>query len=269
MMLSVCCQLKTTTMKCKVAGCYARCRLDGSCSSSSCSLYRKSKRSLLNNWVRKAKAFLKTPSPESVKNKRLRKRLVVKQRPPHSPPADAILSDFASPAALESSAAAGSPEESHYNVINITASSSSASIDEEREAIKDAIMEDNGLVPEDHFSTLRNFFEFGSMTEPGSEGTLQGMVARVASVYPKVCSEVGEPRALAVYSNISGILQKLPQHSLFLPSRVYVAALFYLAWEMAGSWDGDSVGPAIIRSAPQKDVVAGVCTLMNLMNNKS
>ena len=247
--------------------CNARCRLDGS-SLSSCSLYRPSKRTLLNAWVRKARAFFKTPSPTTAKKsvKKIRRRFCGKQAPApptHSPPADAIL-DFGSP----SDAAAELPECPGFTVILGNSSSSVPESVDDREAIKDAIM-DACWVPEARFSSLNNFFKFGSLRNDDpqalKEGTLQCVVARVALEFPKVCTEVGEPRALAVYGNISDIFQKLSPVSLFFPSQTYVAASFYLGWELAGSWASDSDGPAIIRSAPQKDVVAVVYMLMNLM----
>lgn len=150
-----------------------------------------------------------------------------------------------------------------------SSSSVSESIDDGG-TIKDAIM-DACLVPEARFSSLKNFFKFCSLHDDGpqslKEGTFERVVARVALEFPKVCTEVGEPRALAVYSAISGIFQKISPGSLFFPSRTYVAASFYLGWELAGSWDSDSDGPAIMRSAPQKDVVAGVYSLMNMMKH--
>ena len=256
---------------CGLPDCKTRCRSDGSCSSSSCLLYRPSKRTLVRAWMQKARAFLKTPSPTPVKKsckKKIRRRLCSKQAPaptPHSQPAIPI-TDFGSP----SDAAAELPECPGATVISGNSSSSVSESIDDRETIKDAIM-DACLVPEARFSSLNNFFKFGSMhnDDPQAlkEGTFQRVVARVALEFPQVCTEVGEPRALAVYSNISGIFQKISPDSWFFPSRTYIAAIFYLGWELAGSWDSDSDGPAIIRSAPQKDVVAGVYTLINLMKH--
>lgn len=121
------------------------------------------------------------------------------------------------------------------------------------------------LVREKTVGTQNCFLHFRTATfEPSSfnNGTLKYLSALVAHHYSVEVAALGEPRALALYSTISGILQKLPADAMFTPAESFLAALFYIAWELAGT---ASAEPAIIRSAPKKDVMACVFKLMNYM----
>ena len=139
-------------------------------------------------------------------------------------------------------------------------------MDDEAEALKDAV-EQCILVPEvDNAHDLCTFFDFATMRESPRHhkpGSLESVTARVAFHFQALVLEVGEPRAMAVYSSISGILQKVPSADIFLPTDAFVAALFYLGWELAGSWEG--VEPAIIKSAPHQQVVDAVYAFMSYM----
>ena len=121
------------------------------------------------------------------------------------------------------------------------------------------------LVPEIKVGMLSCFFQFRTATfEPCSfkTGTLKYLSALVAYRYSMEVAALGEPRALALYSIISGILQKLPADATFMPAESFLAALFYIAWELAGT---ASAEPAVIRSAPRAVVMDCVFTLMNYM----
>ena len=156
-----------------------------------------------------------------------------------------------------------------------TTAISSSSSSQECDDIQNAIIDLAASVPENRFDTLQNFFQFEpilarfDLSSLRKEGSLQWLAATTGLEYSSVCKQVGEPRALQVYSNISAILQKQPPDVVFQPGKTYVVALLYLGWELAGSWGADSNGPSILRSVPHKEVLAGVCVLMNHMGRRS
>ena len=200
------------------------------------------------------------------------RRLVVKQRPPSALSMEPSSAPVAGVAVIDESSPAPAVSNLPAAAIDIgkarsdMAMSSASTLVDDNEALKDA-MEQCVLVSEaDNVRSLRNFFDFATMLDAPrryNSGTLELVAARVALQFQSLVAEVGEPRALAVYSSISGILQKVPSQDVFLPTQAFVAALFYLGWELAGSWEGNE--PAIIRSAPRQQVVDAVYTLMSYM----
>ena len=195
------------------------------------------------------------------------RRLVVKQRPPSALSMEPSSAPVAGVAVIDESSPAPAVSNLPAAAIDIgkarsdMAMSSASTLVDDNEALKDA-MEQCVLVSEaDNVRSLRNFFDFATMLDAPrryNSGTLELVAARVALQFQSLVAEVGEPRALAVYSSISGILQKVPSQDVFLPPQA-----FYLGWELAGSWEGNE--PAIIRSAPRQQVVDAVYTLMSYM----
>lgn len=199
------------------------------------------------------------------------RRLVVKQPPPSALSVEPSSVPVAGVAVMPAPAPAVSnlPAAVAIDIGKVrsdTAMSSASSLVDDNEVLKDAI-EQCFLVPEaGDVRSLRNFFDFATMLDAPrcyNSGTLELVAARVALQFQSLVAEVGEPRALAVYSSISGVLQKVSSQDAFLPTQAFVAALFYLGWELAGSWEGTE--PAIIRSAPRQQVVDAVYTLMSYM----
>jgi hypothetical protein len=107
-----------------------------------------------------------------------------------------------------------------------------------------------GHVPENLVNRLCEHFRFSAKPHPkyDSEDAVCALGRGVAAFYPGVVKLVGEPRALAVFGSISGILQKVPVGAKLSPMRAYIAACFYLGWELVGSYE--LTGPeALIRQA--------------------
>ena len=125
------------------------------------------------------------------------------------------------------------------------------------------VMLDPAAADDRYARALESFFQFGTTAadHPGrlEEGSVKLLAAEVAKHWPAVMKELGEPRALAVYSSMSGILQNVPSRDTFGDAdriKTYVAALFYVAWELAGS--AESNGPSVMRSAPKANVMSAV-----------
>jgi hypothetical protein len=115
-------------------------------------------------------------------------------------------------------------------------------------------------------ANFRDFFKILSHRTPSryfEPGGLNRLASLVAEELPSVTLGIGEPRALAVYGSISGILQKLPVAGVFQPEQVYVAALFYIAWELVGSFELE--GPEIMHAAPLPDVMKAVYEILGWM----
>jgi len=122
------------------------------------------------------------------------------------------------------------------------------------------VMLDPAAAEDRYVSSLQSFFQFATAAagHPGNvkEGSVKLLAAEVAKHWPAVLKDLGEPRALAVYSSMSGILQNVSARDTFGDEdriKTYVAALFYVAWELAGS--AESNGPSVMRSAPKADVM--------------
>ncbi len=101
--------------------------------------------------------------------------------------------------------------------------------------------------------------------EPGS---LNLLAAEVARCFPEVVIEVGEPRALAVYSSMSGILAKVPPWENFGDAtaiKIHVAALFYIGLKLAGSVDILD-GPSIIVMVPIEHLMSAVHRFLGYMS---
>ena len=252
--------------KCKLLDCPGRLRLDGSCSAPLCPLYRPSKRPHCNTWILKAKMFLKSLLSKKKKSKSMRRLRICSKRAPESPPSDKVFSRE-SPVISSSS----SQKQKHRPGQTLQPAVCNEGDDDAcraQDALKDDIMEKLVLLGEcDDVRHLRCFFKFRSQRDDPLlyvDGSLECLSAAVGSYFDKAVEEVGEPRALAMYSNISGILQKLPSGTVLLPSKNYVASLFYLGWELAGSWEQNS--PSIITTGSQAEVLAGVYKLMNMIN---
>ena len=94
------------------------------------------------------------------------------------------------------------------------------------------------------------------------------LAAEVARCFPEVVIEVGEARALAVYSSMSGILAKVPPWENFGDAtaiKIYVAALFYIGWELAGSVDILG-GPSIIFAVQRAHLMSAVYRFLRYMS---
>jgi hypothetical protein len=84
-----------------------------------------------------------------------------------------------------------------------------------------------------------------------------------------VAIEVGEARALAVYSSMSGILAKVPPWENFGDAtaiKIYVAALFYIGWELAGSVELPG-GPSIIFTVQRAHLMSAVYRFLGYMSS--
>ena len=133
------------------------------------------------------------------------------------------------------------------------------------------VMLDPAAAEDRYVSSLQSFFQFATAAagHPGSEeGTVKLLAAEVAKHWPVVLKDLGEPRALAVYSSMSGILQKVSARDTFGDEgciKTYVAALFYVAWELAGS--AESNGPSVMRSAPKADVMRAAFRWIDYLSN--
>jgi len=119
------------------------------------------------------------------------------------------------------------------------------------------MMMDPAAADDCHVSSIQSFFHLHTAAADHSghfePGSVKLLAARVAKHWPVVVQELGEPRALAVYSSMSGILQKVPPCDTFgnavYSIEAYVAALLYVGWELAGS--AESEGPSVMHTVPQ------------------
>ena len=115
---------------------------------------------------------------------------------------------------------------------------------------------------------LTSFFKFDTTVAPVDceRGSLRLLAAEVGKRFPKIVVELGEPRALAVYSSMSGILAKVPPSDTFGDAtgiKTHVAALFYIGWELAGSAERD--GPSIIFTVEKACRMRAVYRFLNYM----
>lgn len=122
------------------------------------------------------------------------------------------------------------------------------------------------MVGEGNVSCMKSFFKFGSARSSHGNfdiGSLEFVVALVAEAFPKVQSQIGEPRALSLYGAISGILQKMPPSQRYSPDFVFVSAFFYIGWELIGSWETQA--PSIIMDSPKDAVLEKVYKILGWM----
>jgi hypothetical protein len=126
--------------------------------------------------------------------------------------------------------------------------------------LRDSALIDHCLSPEAPSTTNVSFFQFRCSLEPKIPGNLACLSRAIAKYFPNAVKEMGEASALAVYGRISAILQKLPNDKTFEPNIAYVAALFQIAWELAG--DGDFAAPKF-EGASQTEITIAVCVLLN------
>jgi hypothetical protein len=114
------------------------------------------------------------------------------------------------------------------------------------------------------------FFKFVTTAPHNCEpGSLNLLAAEVARCFPEVVIEVGEARALAVYSSMSGILAKVPPCENFGDAtaiKIYVAALFYIGWELAGSVEVPG-GPSIIFMVQRAHLMSAVYRFLGYMSS--
>ena len=114
------------------------------------------------------------------------------------------------------------------------------------------------------------FFKFVTTAPHDCEpGSLNLLAAEVARCFPEVAIEVGEARALAVYSSMSGILAKVPPWENFGDAtaiKIYVAALCYIGWELAGSVDILD-GPSIIFTVQRAHLMSAVHRFLGYMSS--
>ena len=122
------------------------------------------------------------------------------------------------------------------------------------------------LVPQGDASALKDFFKMScgrAFSGRFDAGGLNCLASLLAEAWPDVLQEIGEPRALAIFGSLSGILQKMPVNGKFFPEDVYVSAMFLIAWELAGSYDID--GPKIIDRSLRADVLNVVYKILGWM----
>ena len=249
-------------MKCKLPDCCGYNRLDNSCSSRACSLYRPSKRTLLNTWVYKLKrsaASSQTPPKMLLRSaRRYCRRLGFKQPLPDS-----------TPPGLTSTTAVTI----NHVVLGTTAAdqddggSSSVATECLKGSIQDAVM-DMALVPETDRprAWFTPFLAIKLDHQPSlQEGCLSHLAYLTALEYADICNEVGEPRALQVYSRISSLLQKQPPDRVYMPTNDYVVALLYVAWELAGSWECGV--PKVARSVPVSVLMEPIAVLLGFIGS--
>jgi hypothetical protein len=207
--------------------CNGRLRLDGSCGDAACPRHRPSQR---GRWLR-ARLLNKSPGCGLGKTKTspgrakpgVRLRLRLKTRP--------------ATAAAEVSAA---PAEG--GVVNET-----------------DLLEALTHVAE--ASKRSEIFGLISSQRRPAHGSAGGLGRAVAAFYPDCVHLVGEPCALAMFSHISGILQRVPAAAVIEPQQAFVAACIRLGWSWAGS--AELRGPdRIITSAPKADVDSCIATLL-------
>jgi len=111
------------------------------------------------------------------------------------------------------------------------------------------MMMDPAAADDCHVSSIQSFFHLHTAAADHSghfePGSVKLLAARVAKHWQVVMQELGEPRALAVYSSMSGIFQKVPLRDTFGDAasiETYVAALFSV---------GESEGPSVMHTVPQ------------------
>lgn len=232
---------------CNRDNCAGTLRRDGSCSQQGCALHRPSFRGQCWTWLGKTVNKLRTP----VKLKKPRKRRRKKAPPSPTTITKATTIDMSS---IQASPTATTP------------STPSAAVVAEAFSIESDIL-DHALSPEAPVRLLRNCFRFRTPSPDDADFLVptgvNSLGLAVASHYYTLLGEIGEPRTLSVFSNISGILQKIPSDTKFLPQGLYVAACFYLGWELAGSWLQKE--PNIIASENPSDVKRCALELLNFL----
>lgn len=129
------------------------------------------------------------------------------------------------------------------------------------------LLDECWLLPER--TLLTPFFRFRpDVIHTEQQHNLRHLAMKIGDHFPVLMREVGEPRALQVYSCISGVLQTLPDDVgvSFKPERIFITALLYIGWELAGSWQYRR--PSSINSASDKDVMPCVYRILNYMTNR-
>ena len=243
---------------CKRDHCAGTLRRDGSCSQEGCTLHRPSRRG--QHWIATAaRKFLQTPfKAKKPKNRHCQKAPVpttpkTKKKPsPNTPTTTATSSARMSIDPV--------PTENTPSTPSVAGAIT--------EPIIDIDILDHALVPEDNARMFRNCFRFRAINSPDdilAPMRVCHLGCAVAAHYEKMLQEIGEPRALAVFSNISGILQKVPSQATFSPLHLYVAACFYLGWELAGSWSQRE--PSVIASANNNDVKRCALELLSFLGD--
>ena len=233
---------------CKRDNCVGTLRRDGSCSQEGCVLHRPSLRGQCWKWISKATKKLRTPLKLKRPKTRHHQKAPVATTPkttrtqPSTPPT------ATTPACISI----------HTSPTETTLNTPSAAFEAESFNVDFDVL-DNALVPEAHVRLLRNCFRFRAPSPDDNDSNLllaptgvNSLGLAVAAHYDTILGEKGEPRTLSVFSGISGILQKIPSGPTFSPQHLYVAACFYLGWELAGSWAQKE--PTIIANANHSDV---------------
>lgn len=269
-----------------------RLRTDGSCPFELCPSFRKSKRPTCGTWLKHKKKKNKddidetkhvvvpsikadkeqTPSQRTPLRRVIRKRIWVKRaarsRISAAETVEAVFSSRCNDVSTQTQKETAAKEAAGGSLPAAPSSSAlqfAGGEGEQADTIQDMIDQCH-LVPEKVLAAQHCFFNFRTASsEPSSvkHGSLQYLAALVAFRYSVEVRALGEPRALAIYSTISGILQKLPPTGVFLPAPAYLAALFYIAWELAGT--ASAAEPAVIAAAPMADVMACVFKVLNYM----
>jgi hypothetical protein len=208
-------------LKYQCGSCGARCRLDGSCGTETCSNYRKS---LRGAWIAKAKdSWKKKLSPAKTPARKVRHRRKVKGPP--SPPGSCGGPLCQLPV--------GQPAEPPCGPLpSAPLSLDVAGVDAEHP--KDSGLIQNMLVPElAPPSKKKQSFSLA----PSKEHLVR---ESIREVFPLLMSEIGEPRALQVMSSVASFLRYCPAEwrspvsqskELSASVRVWQAAVLRCAWE--------------------------------------
>ena len=258
---------------CKRDYCAGRLRLDGSCNQPGCALYRVSKRGRIREWINKARIRLGTPP----KFKKSKKRIYAKMRLMTTPKTNR---------ARSASTPEGDAEEIDPVSNRVTSQSSPTTVNFNARVLSNGgastlhmncniitrvdmpdVLELLALTPEQPARTMQIFFKFVGKADVDdfcSPPVVRDLGLQLASVYENVEDQIGEPRALALYSAMTGVLQSVPPRMPMSPLADWVAACFYLGWELAGSCQLQK--PAIITGASDEDVKRCALQLMQLMS---
>ena len=258
---------------CKRDFCAGRLRLDGSCNQPDCTLYRAGKRHLVRDWINKTRARLGTPP----KMKKPKKRMYAKMRVMTTPKTKRARSASSlgedaqetDPAANHRVVSQSSPSTIQRNVsANVLSNGDAAG---GRNAITHVDMPDVlellALTPEMPPRRMRNLFKLNGKADTddfSSPPSVRDLGFAISSLYENVADQIGEPRALALYSSMSGVLQSVPPQMSMSPLADWLAACFYLGWELAGSCQLEE--PRIITGASEEDVKRCALRLMELMS---
>ena len=127
----------------------------------------------------------------------------------------------------------------------------------------DDILEECLLFPQ-KVSRLRYLrVDYAACAKP-RPGSVEYIALQISGQWETIAQELGEARGLALYSNISSILQTLPEQDVvFKPYHVYVATIFDMAWQLTGS--AEQRKPTIISTAPKEEIQKLSCRLINYM----